>query len=61
MLWIETVPSTRCQTMKTTASETAKNAVETTYGTCRPMWSTSAAIVPNTATITTASQYGTAP
>jgi hypothetical protein len=56
MLWMDSVFSVRYQTTKTTTSTTAKNGVETSYGTpsstCRP----SAAIVPNTLTMSTASQ-----
>jgi hypothetical protein len=41
---------------KTTASATMKNPVDTAYGMPNPTCSTSAAIVPNALTMTTASQ-----
>jgi len=56
MLWIDKVFSLACQATKITASTTAKNVVDATYGTfnskCRP----SAAMVPNTLTMATANQ-----
>src|SRR4051812_4475844 len=45
------------QSTKTAASATAKTAVDTRYGTPSSTCSTSATIVPNTATISTANQY----
>ena len=43
--------------MNTAASTTAYRRLEAVYGTPKPTCSTSAAIVPNTPTMTTASQY----
>ncbi len=60
MLWIESVPSLRCQTKKITATARAKKTVLTTYGIPAPLCRPSAAIVPNTATIRTANQYTSA-
>ncbi len=51
------MPSSRRHRPNTTASATAKAAVETAYGTPITTCATSAAIVPNTLTITTAAQY----
>jgi hypothetical protein len=51
------VPSVRCQAQKTTATAIAKAAVVAQYGTPSWMWMASAHIVPNTATMVTASQY----
>ena len=56
MLWMDSVFSNVYQVRKTTAKASAKKAVDTTYGTPRPMWITSAAMVPKTATMATASQ-----
>ena len=56
MLWIESVFSLRYQAAKTTINATAKRTVDAMYGTPNWMCRTSAAIVPKTATITTASQ-----
>jgi hypothetical protein len=56
MLWMDSVPSDRYQATKITASTIMKNTVDTAYGMPSPMCRTSAAIVPNTATMTTASQ-----
>ena len=53
------MPSTRYQVNSTTASATAENSVtDTLYGTPSPTCIASATIVPNTATIATAVQYG---
>ncbi len=54
--WIESVPSTRRQARKTAASVAANPTEVTVYGMCRATCNTSAAIVPNTATIGTVSQ-----
>ena len=43
--------------MKTAARTTAYRMLEAMYGTPNPTCSTSAAMVPNTPTMTTASQY----
>ena len=56
MLWIESVPSHRCQHENTAASTTEYNRADATYGTPNPTCKTSAAIVPKTPTITTVSQ-----
>jgi len=58
MLWIDSVPSTRYQVNSTTASATANSVTDTLYGTPSPTCIASATIVPNTATIATAVQYG---
>ena len=57
MLWIDSVRSVRPQAMKTAARTTAYRMLEAMYGTPKPTCSTSAAMVPNTPTMTTASQY----
>ena len=44
------------QVRKMTVRASAKNAVDTRYGMPNPMWRTSAAIVPKTATMATASR-----
>ena len=56
MLWIGSVFSLRHQTAKTAASASVKSVLEATYGTLRPTWSTSAAMMPKTPTAATASQ-----
>ncbi len=53
---MDRVPSLRYQRAKTAASAAMNNGVESVYGTPRPTCSTSAAIVPNTLTMTIAVQ-----
>lgn len=55
--WLDIVFSNPRHTTKTTASATAKTTVDTAYGTPTPTCATSAAIVSNTLTSTTAVQY----
>ena len=57
MLWMDSVGSVRPQVMKTAARITAYRRLDAMYGTPKPTCSTSAAIVPNTPTMHTASQY----
>ena len=57
MLWIESVCSVRCHSQNTAARATANSTVDAMYGTPNSTCKTSAAIVPNTATIVTVSQY----
>ena len=52
------MPSTRYQVNSTTASATENSVTDTLYGTPSPTCIASATIVPNTATIATAVQYG---
>ena len=56
MLWMDSVFSVAYQTENTTARMTAKNGVDTSYGTPSLMCKPSAASVPNTLTMSTASQ-----
>ncbi len=56
MLWMDSVLSVRCQATKTATSATAYSTDDAMYGTPKPTCSTSAHIVPNTPTITTANQ-----
>ena len=56
MLWIDNVPSLRFHAMNSTASATAKKAVEAIYGTPSCTCTPSAVIVPKIPTITTVSQ-----
>src|SRR5215469_3721266 len=58
MLWIDSVRSARYQMTKMTASATPNIVTDTLYGMPIPTCSASATIVPNTATIATAVQYG---
>ena len=56
MLCMDSVCSVRCQVKNTAPSTTAYSSEEAMYGTWKPTCSTSAAIVPNTPTMTTANQ-----
>jgi hypothetical protein len=56
--WIDRVRSDRYQMLKMTVSVIANSSADTLYGTPSPMWIASATMVPNTATIATAVQYG---
>jgi hypothetical protein len=61
MLWMESVPSLRCQKKNVAATIAANTGVVIEYGTLAPSCRPSAAIVPKTATIMTASQYAGRP
>ncbi len=57
---MDSVLSVRFQVQNTVARTSAYNADETKYGTPKPTCRTSAAMVPKTPTIITASQYAQA-
>jgi len=56
IVWIDRVCSVARQVANTAASTTAYSSEDTVYATPSPTWSTSAAMVPNTPTMATASQ-----
>ncbi len=56
MLWVDKVFSRACHAPKIAASTTAKTTLESTYGMPNPTCTPSAAMVPNTLTMTTADQ-----
>jgi hypothetical protein len=56
MLWMASVPSLRYHVAKIAASAAAARTVDTAYGMPSSTWTPSAAMVPKTLTISTASQ-----
>ncbi|GAA3075717.1 hypothetical protein GCM10020000_71250 [Streptomyces olivoverticillatus] len=56
MLWIDSVFSLTYQAVRTPARAAQNITVETVYGTPATTWKTSAAMVPNTLTMTIADQ-----